>query len=223
VTEGQTADRLAASATQIVTAEAFKWGKSQKEVYFDPAEQDMESQWKGMISPILSNHPIDYSHTVDFACGHGRNAAKLADLAARMTLVDVEKDNIEFCQQRFRGRPFDFVVNSGFDIRQIIDQDVSFFYSFDAMVHFDFEIMLLYVKEFKRILKVGGHGFVHHSNFTGAPGQNFTENPHWRNYMSKELFFHMCVRNGLRVEEQRVIDWGNDSSLDCLTVFRNVN
>src|SRR5205823_10224042 len=127
----------------------------------------------------------------------------------------------DFCARRFSGRGFSFIVNSGYDLSDIPDQDVTFVYSFDAMVHFDLEIILLYIKEFKRILKTGSYGFVHHSNFTKAPGQNFTLNPHWRNFMSKELFCHLCIRNGLIIEEQQAIDWGSDPCLDCLTVFRS--
>ena len=92
-------------------------------------------------------------------------------------------------------------------------------YTFDSMVHFDSDVVREYLKEFRRVLRPGGHGFCHHSNYTGSPGGDFTKSPHWRNFMSKELFAHYCAKEGLTILEQRVIDW-TCSKLDCLSVFQ---
>jgi len=54
------------------------------------------------------------------------------------------------------------------------------------------------------------------SNYT-APAANFTDNPGWRNFMSRELFAHLCVRAGLLVEAQKLLDW-EEPNLDCLTL-----
>ena len=141
-----------------------------------------------------------------------------------MTLVDVNPENIAACKAWFRGRPnFTFIRNNGFDLRAVRAHSVTFLYCFDAMVHFDVEIIIEYLREFYRVLSTGGYGFIHHSNYTGSPGASFTSNPHQRNFMSQELFMHLCVKAGLQVEEQRLLDWGEFNwtpNLDCLTLFR---
>ena len=45
-------------------------------------------------------------------------------------------------------------------------------------------------------------------------GLVYSENKHWRNFMSAPLFSHMAQRAGLRVVRQRTIDWG-EKDLDC--------
>ena len=109
--------------------------------------------------------------------------------------------------------------NSGADLSVIADNTVSFAYCFDSMVHFDVEIIISYIKEFRRILKKGGSGFMHHSNYMGTPGRDFRQNPCWRNFMSKDLFAHLCIHNGLDVVQQELIQWGEYPDLDCMTTF----
>jgi len=179
----------------------------------------MDDQWRELIWPMLSRHDVDYSDVMDFACGHGRNARKLAEHAQRVTLVDVNPDNIEFCRQRFVGERYTFFLASGYDLSQVADASLSFVYSFDAMVHFDLAIVHAYVAEFARILRPGGYGFVHHSNFSRGFGRDFRLDPGWRNFNSREIFASLCRRFGLEICEQRLLDWGAPEH-DCFTVFR---
>jgi ubiquinone/menaquinone biosynthesis C-methylase UbiE len=203
----------------IVSDEAFLWGDDVFEAYHLPAEADMHRQWATQIWPLLSKHNIDYAHSVDLACGHGRNTAMLSPLSQKVTLVDVNGENIEFCKQRFRGDRYAFVQTSGYDLKDIGDGSVSFVYSFDAMVHFDLAIVYAYVKEFARILQPGGYGFIHHSNCPEAFGKDFRDVQGWRNFNSREVFAGLCQRFGLEVVEQQLLDWGPKDH-DCFTVFR---
>ena len=88
------------------------------------------------------------------------------------------------------------------------------------MVHFDSDVVLGFIPEFKRVMARGSYCFCHHSNYTANPGGSFRDNPEWRNFMSKELFAHALIKNGLEVVEQKVIGWGNIADLDCITLFR---
>ncbi len=216
----QAKDSRAAVYARIVGDEAFLWGDRVAQSYHELATHQMDQQWSGLIQPVLARHNIDYTVTMDFACGRGRNTTKLSPLSKKMILVDVNPENIAIVRQRFSPETHRFVLNSGYDVNEIESESVTFIYSFDAVVHFDLEIILQYIKEFHRVLKPGGHGFIHHSNFTGAPGADFRDNQHWRNFMSKGLFAHLCIRNKLKIAEQVVIPWGSGArDLDCLTVF----
>jgi ubiquinone/menaquinone biosynthesis C-methylase UbiE len=188
--------------------------------YYDVAEPDMDHQWDNLIWPMLEDKGIDFHCVLDLAAGHGRNSAKLRRHADRIIIVDINQENIDACQKRFRGDDrFVFIKNDGVSLAPVKDGSVTFIYTFDSMVHFDSDVVREYLKEFRRVLKPGGHGFCHHSNYTGSPGGDFRESPHWRNFMSKELLAHYCAKEGLAIVEQRVIDW-TCSKLDCLSVLQ---
>lgn len=107
---------------------------------------------------------------LDFACGHGRIAAKVSELAGKLMLCGINKDAIEFCKDRFLSSKtkckFKFIVNNNKKI-PIWKNSVTFIYSWDAMVHFEQEDLEIYAGEFYRILKKGKYGFIHHSNDGG--------------------------------------------------------
>ena len=94
---------------------------------------------------------------------------------------------------------------------------VTLVYCFDAMVHFDSDVVRSYLRDTKRVLKPGGRAFFHHSNYTG--GHDWKKNPASRNFMSKELFGHYAMKEGLAVIKQRVINWDIHDNLDCLSMI----
>ncbi len=163
--QAQSPDGIA-RARDTVRREAFFWGDDVSDTYFAAAEAAMDEQWADLITPVLRRHPIDYSVIMELSCGHGRNSAKLSPLAGRMILVDVNPDNIAFVRTRFDTARHRFVLNSGYDLADIADGEATFVYSFDSMVHFDAGLVALYVPEFARVLKPGGYGFIHHSNYS---------------------------------------------------------
>src|ERR1700728_1528012 len=179
--------------------------------YFADAEAGMESLWKDLVLPFIEGS--EFSHTIDLAAGHGRNSVILSTLAERLTIMDIQPGNIEICKQRFSGRTgVEFVVNNGFDLRPVRDEDVTLVYCFDAMVHFDSDVIRSYLRDTFRVLVAGGRGFFHHSNYTG--GHDWRMNTGARNFMSKEMFAHYAIKEGLNILSQRVIDWSGEPTID---------
>jgi SAM-dependent methyltransferase len=205
---------------ETVQAEAFHWGAENASSYHGAAARDMDQQWKTLISPILARYPIDYRKTVDFAAGYGRNTRKLLEAGAgHVTMVDVNPEcvaQLETCFPRYRTSA---VLNDGTGLVGLDTSVFTFLYTFDAMVHFDLEIVMSYVPEFARVLKPGAHAFVHHSNYTANPGGDFRQNPHWRNFMSADIFKHIAVRSGFDVIQQQTFSWG-EPDIDCITVLQ---
>ena len=203
----------------IVASEAFLWGDSTASSYHEHASSHMDVQWDNIISPILRTLPIDYSKTIDFAAGYGRNTRKLLDFGAgHVTMVDVNPECIDHMRTHFTGENTTIVLNDGFDLAGLETGAFTFLYSFDAMVHFDLEIISSYVPEFSRVLKSGAYAFVHHSNYTANPGGDFRDNPHWRNFMSAGIFKHLARRAGFEVVQQTLLNWGEPDN-DCITVL----
>ena len=186
--------------------------------YYDEAEQYMEQQWREAIWPFIQS--ADFSYVLDLAAGHGRNSEKLKQHAKKIHIVDINSENIEFCKKRFAGDSrFLFNQNDGCSLNFIPSASISLVYCFDAMVHFDSDVVRAYLREFARVLRPNGLGFCHHSNYTQNPGGDVHRNPGWRNFMSQALFAHYCSKEGLAVVKSRVIDWELPGS-DCITLFR---
>ncbi|MFC7474381.1 class I SAM-dependent methyltransferase [Dankookia sp. GCM10030260] len=184
--------------------------------YFDAAEAGFAPLWP-IIEPFLQE--ADFTSVLDLATGRGRNAQKLLPLAGRLTLVDIRPENIAFCRRRFANDPrITYIANTGYDLRDVPDASVTLFYSFDAMVHFDSDVVRAYLAEARRVMVPGARAFLHHSNHTG--GEDWMLAPHCRNFMSKALFAHYARKEGLTVLRQDVLDWGGVAALDCLSLLR---
>jgi ubiquinone/menaquinone biosynthesis C-methylase UbiE len=203
-----------ATAASITRQIGDDWKQSG---YYDAAENAMDRLWDTAIWPMISD--ADFSVVVDLAAGHGRNTEKLRQHARTVYVADINHENIVFCRERFRGDDrIKYILCDGMSLPTIPDRSVSLVYSFDAMVHFDSDTIRAYLAEFHRVLTPRGRGFCHHSNYVGSPAGDFHESPHWRNFMSKELFEHYCHKEGLTVLRSRLVDWGAPA-LDCMTVF----
>ena len=139
--------------------------------------------------------------------------------AKSVTLVDVNPDNIRYCSEHLRPLGFEIIQNNGFDLNGLASGAFSHIHCFDAMVHFEVEIIMSYLAEFARVLISGGTALLHHSNYTDRPGADFRTNPGWRNFCSAGLMRHMALRNSFEVIDQKVIAWGLPE-LDCITLLR---
>jgi len=212
-------DKGAQSPADIAAAEGYFWGDQVSEVYFEPAEQALDIQWANIIAPLLQG--LEYSTVIDLASGHGRNARRLAEKARLVYCVDINPENIAFLTRRFAGdQKFVIVGNDGVTLAFFGDCSIDLLYCFDALVHFDLEIVQSYLREGYRVLRTGGHAFIHCSNYTANPGGDFSENPHWRNFMSFELFSHLAIKTGFAIRRGRKIDWGDVPDLDCVFLLR---
>jgi ubiquinone/menaquinone biosynthesis C-methylase UbiE len=190
--------------------------------YFEMAEGWMQESWEKIIWPMIRG--ADFSHVLEIGPGAGRNTAMLAQHAKEIHCVDLNEHPLHKCRERFANYPgacvFHFHQNDGHTLPMIRDGSISMIYSWDSMVHCSKEVMHSYIREFGRVLRVDGFGFIHHSNFGEASSKrSFKENPHWRTDMSKPLFLQYCGRSGLRCVEQKVIDWVEARNLDCVSTF----
>jgi ubiquinone/menaquinone biosynthesis C-methylase UbiE/glycosyltransferase involved in cell wall biosynthesis len=186
------------------------------------SEPQFERQWEELIRPFLAPHwdALDFTRVLDLAAGRGRSAAALAEYADAIVLSDLVPENVDVCRARFAGDArFEFHQGDGTTLAGIEDESLTLVYCYDSMTHFDLEVVIAYLAEFARVLVPGGHGFCHHSNFTGNPGASFQENLGWRDFMSQALFAHLVGRAGLEVVEQQLVSW-LAPDYDCFTLLR---
>jgi ubiquinone/menaquinone biosynthesis C-methylase UbiE len=189
-----------------------------RNAYFERAEGLMEAYWTGLVWPFIKDS--DFTRVVDLAAGHGRNTVKLLDVAGEVFILDIQSGNVDLCKERFaRNSNVQCAVNNGFDLRPVPDGWATLVYCFDAMVHFDSDIVRSYLRDALRVLKPGGRGFFHHSNYTQGTA-DWRIAPHSRNFMSKEFFAHYAIKEGLNILAQRTVNWGGLDALDCVTLVQ---
>jgi len=190
--------------------------------YFNWAEAAMRPQWETLIWPMIRE--VDFTTVLEIAPGAGRNTEMLARYASVIHAVDMNAYALEKSRNRFKrysgSCKLNFHLNDGQSLPMIADSSITFVYSFDSMVHFSKEVVQSYIGEFARVLVKGGRGFIHHSNYgKAAEGKPIQANPHWRSDVDKWLVAGFCRAAGLKCEKQKVLDWGDDRELDCLTMF----
>ena len=194
--------------------------------YYDDAEsaEHIRYFWSDSGPFERMFRTLDRRVLVELACGHGRHTAYLLRQLAysdtgRVYLLDVNEENAEFCRTRFAGIPAVAVHrNNGHGFQPIGYAVATAIFCYDAMVHFEYDTVISYIKDAMRILARGGRALFHHSNYDKAPGNSYRDNPDWRNFMSKSLFAHVAMRSGFTVLEQVVLNWGTPET-DCLTLL----
>jgi ubiquinone/menaquinone biosynthesis C-methylase UbiE len=192
--------------------------------YYDQAEKGFWVQWRDDIWPLIRDS--DFSCTVEIGAGRGRNSERLQPLARKLYLVDINGSNIEWLYDRFRSATNVVLIkNDGLHLTGIEDDEATFVYSFDSMVHFDSDVVRQYLREFNRILKRGGTGFCHYSNYSADPTGSYRDHPAWRNFMSIPLFEHYAAKEGLEPIRSTPLMWRTapdrpPEPLDGITLFR---
>ncbi|MBV8283690.1 MAG: class I SAM-dependent methyltransferase [Candidatus Eremiobacteraeota bacterium] len=155
----------------------------------------------------------------ELACGHGRHAAQIYRQVPALVLIDVVSENVAYCRERFKDADNVAVMqNDGATFRPLPDGFLTAIYCFDAMVHFEYDVVLSYVADTARVLSPGGRALYHHSILDSFPGLDHRRTPGGRNFMSQHLFMHAARRAGLSVLESVTFDWDAPNT-DCLTLL----
>lgn len=200
------------------------WGDVNYDIYFDEGEDAAQHQIESIIDPFVPQE-FYQGNVIDLACGKGRwtHFLKEKKLVKKVFAVDQDSNNVDICKKRFKdSENVEILKTNGYCIP--LKEEVDFIFCFDSMVHFDVDAVISYLLEAKRVLKVGGKAFFHHSNYTSDIDKKILEKPHWRNFMDKDLFKNLAEYAGLSVIDQKIIDWAQkDDNLDCLTLLERSN
>jgi len=194
------------------------------------------AQWTGTIFPRICEC-LPVGTILEIAPGFGRWTHYLKDYCNQLWAVDKSRDCIEACQQRFASHSHvNCILNDGRSLSMIPDSSVDFVFSFDSFVHPDRDVVEAYLRQLRTKLKIGGKGFIHHSNFGeyfNSPRERLPEiltKPlikakildwaHHRNpSMTADLFRALCEQNGLHCISQELVNWRGRRLIDCLSLF----
>lgn len=131
----------------------------------------VEAQWHVSLLPRI-RHFLPARSILEIAPGHGRWSGFLIEASEKYFGVDISDSCIKACRNRFSDAPHaTFIANDGKSLGAIDDHSIDFVFSFDSLVHVEYEIILAYLREISDKLSPDGVGFIHHSNlgeYTGA-------------------------------------------------------
>jgi SAM-dependent methyltransferase len=194
------------------------------------------AQWTGTIFPRI-RECLPTGTILEVAPGFGRWTHYLKDYCDELWAVDKSSKCIEACQERFASDArVRCVLNDGLSLAMIPDSSVDFVFSFDSFVHPDRKVVEAYLRQLGTKLKIGGKGFIHHSNFgeyVNSPRERLPDAvakplikakildwAHHRNpSMTAELFSGLCEQNGLHCVSQELVNWRGRRLIDCLSLF----
>lgn len=190
--------------------QGYKWPQGGHE--WSSAWGSTQVMWERTIWPrikrLLPTHAI-----LEIACGMGRCSTLLAPHCVRFTGVDIVDKCLDACRQKLPNGSF---LKTDGKTLPVPDGSIDFIFSWDSLVHCDFQTVTAYLVEIKRVLRVGGFAFVHHSNWGTRPGLN----PHWRAPGVKAWDVNLqAVATGLNVEVQEVVCWGDQQWSDAFTTL----
>jgi hypothetical protein len=118
----------------------------------------------------------------------------------------------------------------------IPNASIDFVFSFDSLVHTKRDVVEAYLRELGSKLKIGGKGFVHHSNFGEYAGSFRERIPpglakplikakilDWAHHrspdMTAESFRGLCAKHGLRCLSQELVNWRGRRLIDCFSII----
>jgi SAM-dependent methyltransferase len=206
----------------IATTEAQVWDGSP---YYDDAEEWTWLFWSEDQSFLPLFRQLDLSHLLELACGHGRHGeyvlTHFGEQVKSFVMMDILQSNVGYCRARIGDRENLLIIaNSGTGYSPVPDASLTAIFCYDAMVHFHRDVVRSYLGDANRVLLPGGKGLFHHSNYAFDPDMHFGLNPHARAFMSSALFKKYAESVGLEVIEQKIITWGENADLDCLSLIR---
>jgi len=159
---------------------------------------------------------------LEIAPGFGRITQFLSILAGELIVVDLNPICIEKTKSKLKNHVLAYFVNDGKTIPKVRDNSQDLVFSYDSFVHMHANVTEEYIKEIYRVLKPGGHCFIHHSWLYGGK-ENSVENIAGRANMSPEQFKELVEKYNMEIVSQNSISFesvGGWDGNDCISFFR---
>jgi ubiquinone/menaquinone biosynthesis C-methylase UbiE len=159
---------------------------------------------------------------LEIAPGFGRITQFLSILAGELIVVDLNPRCIEKTREKLKNHVLAYFVNDGKSIPKVRDNSQDLVFSYDSFVHMHANVVEEYIKEIFRVLKPGGHSFIHHSWYYGGEDNSFS-NIAGRANMTPEQFKELVNLYGMEIISQDVIQFeplGLWNGTDCISVFK---
>lgn len=159
---------------------------------------------------------------LEIAPGFGRLTQFLSILAGELVVIDLNPLCIQKTREKLGNHVLAYLVNDGKSLTGVRNNSQDLVFSFDSFVHMHANVSEEYVKEIYRVLKPGGHAFIHHSWIYQGSDNSF-ENSAGRANMSPELFKSFVENNNMEIISQTPIKFNELNrwdGTDCISFFK---
>lgn len=160
---------------------------------------------------------------LEIAPGFGRWTRFLLPFCESYIGVDLAQKCVDACTERFTTAPHaSFHAGDGKSLPMVEGNSIDLIFSFDSLVHVDWEVMNSYIEEFARVLRPGGKAFVHHSNLGHFMKDGVAQiaKTCWRGEdVTAERVRAKLDQVGLACISQEKIAWFVPELVDCISVF----
>jgi SAM-dependent methyltransferase len=147
----------------------LRWNRkfwSQPQEWYDAGEGwsapwgNSEAQWFGSLYPRLHRF-LPTRSILEIAPGFGRWTHFLLPLCEHYTGIDLSPVCIAACQNTFSDdNNAKFIQNDGMSLAEVPDTSVDLAFSFDSLVHAEFDVLASYIPQLIRKLTVSGVAFL---------------------------------------------------------------
>ena len=212
------ARKLKLPGTSSATLNREIWNNWDWQAHGD--EWTLSAEWKDSLErQILRKHIPAGKSILEIGPGAGRWTEFLQPLSASLIGVDISQKCVDLCREKFRSAGnTKFLTTQGNNLAGVEDKSVDAIWSFDVFVHIDEQDVAGYVREFRRVLRPGGVGVVHHGKGPVHGG--------WRSNLTAGKFKELLQAQGLTLVEQ-FESWEDNGKTfpvgryeDVVTVFR---
>jgi ubiquinone/menaquinone biosynthesis C-methylase UbiE len=151
-------------------------------------------EWKeSLTNNVLRKYIRPGGHILEIGPGAGRWTGVLVEMSGTFTAVDIAESCIRICRQQYGDKlGTTFLVGNGQDLAGVADASIDSLWSFDVFVHINVSETARYVNEFKRVMRSGSVGVVHHGRDGGLSGG-------WRSNLTSAAFRRLLQDAGFRV------------------------
>lgn len=181
-----------------------------------------ENLWNSVIFDKIKD--FRGKKILEIAPGFGRMTQFLSILASELIVVDLNDTCIEKTRKKLGHHVLAYFVNDGRSLSKIRNNSQDLVFSYDSFVHMHHNVIEDYIMEINRVLKPGGHSFIHHSWLYG--GSDYSKNNvAGRSNMSPEEFKILVEKYNMEIVSQdpiRVEPVHGWDGTDCISIFRKM-
>jgi len=175
-----------------------------------------KAQWFATLLPRIAAF-LPAGSLLEIAPGFGRWTQFLLENAEEYCGVDLSEKCVLHCRERFsQAKRAQFFVNDGQSLAHVAARKFDLVFSFDSLVHADFDVMVKYIPRIVPLLRPGGVALIHHSNLgalSGVSHHKRSENTSAENVASA------VTAAGGRLLIQEIVSWSDGILSDCFTLF----
>jgi len=175
------------------------------------------AQWFTTVLPRLGG-VLPARRVLEIGPGFGRFTRFLVPLAGSYVGVDLSGRCVAACAERFADHPqATFFQNDGRSLECVVEQRFDLVFSYDTLVHAEYEVMGAYLSQLVPLLGSSGVAFIHHSNMGALPQAQSRANR--AATVSAEVVEQLVRLSGGRVLIQETVAWEPETLSDCYTTF----